>query len=106
MTTGQRNIDTLLIALVALLQSWTFGSGKTVVQHQLAKWADADIMSILMWERGNEMTDVLWNFELKTKNWCIFDAEPFLLQTHQTCQCSSEATSTLVLPFEYYVIWL
>jgi V/A-type H+-transporting ATPase subunit A len=44
-----------------------FGSGKTVVQHQLAKWADADIIVYVgCGERGNEMTDVLMEFpELK-----------------------------------------
>jgi V/A-type H+-transporting ATPase subunit A len=44
-----------------------FGSGKTVVQHQLAKWADADIVVYIgCGERGNEMTDVLMEFpELK-----------------------------------------
>ena len=37
-----------------------FGSGKTVVQHQLAKWADVDIVVYIgCGERGNEMTDVL-----------------------------------------------
>lgn len=40
-----------------------FGSGKTVVQHQLAKWADADIVIFIgCGERGNEMTDVLLEF--------------------------------------------
>ena len=40
-----------------------FGSGKTVVQHQLAKWAEADIdVYIGCGERGNEMTDVLNEF--------------------------------------------
>ena len=44
-----------------------FGSGKTVVQHQLAKWSDADIIVYVgCGERGNEMTDVLMEFpELK-----------------------------------------
>jgi V/A-type H+-transporting ATPase subunit A len=44
-----------------------FGSGKTVIQHQLAKWADADIVVYIgCGERGNEMTDVLNEFpELK-----------------------------------------
>lgn len=40
-----------------------FGSGKTVIQHQLAKWADADIVVYIgCGERGNEMTDVLNEF--------------------------------------------
>ncbi len=65
MVTGQRVIDTLFpiakggIACVP----GPFGSGKTVVQHQLAKWADADlIIYIGCGERGNEMTDVLQEF--------------------------------------------
>lgn len=69
MVTGQRVIDTLFpIAKggVAAVPG-PFGSGKTVVQHQLAKWADADIIVYIgCGERGNEMTDVLNEFpELK-----------------------------------------
>ena len=67
--TGQRIIDTLFpIALggVAAIPG-PFGSGKTVVQHQLAKWAAADLVVYIgCGERGNEMTDVLMEFpELK-----------------------------------------
>ena len=67
--TGQRVIDTLFpIAKggVAAIPG-PFGSGKTVTQHQLAKWADADIVVYIgCGERGNEMTDVLMEFpELK-----------------------------------------
>lgn len=65
MVTGQRVIDTLFpIAKggVAAVPG-PFGSGKTVVQHQLAKWADADIIVYIgCGERGNEMTDVLREF--------------------------------------------
>ena len=65
MVTGQRIIDTLFpIASggVAAVPG-PFGSGKTVVQHQLAKWADADIIVYVgCGERGNEMTDVLKEF--------------------------------------------
>lgn len=69
LVTGQRVIDTLF----PLAKGGTaavpgpFGSGKTVVQHQLAKWADADIVVYIgCGERGNEMTDVLLEFpELK-----------------------------------------
>lgn len=69
LVTGQRVIDTLFpIARggVAAVPG-PFGSGKTVVQHQLAKWADADIIVYVgCGERGNEMTDVLNEFpELK-----------------------------------------
>ncbi len=65
MVTGQRVVDTLFpIASggVAAVPG-PFGSGKTVVQHQLAKWADADIIVYVgCGERGNEMTDVLMEF--------------------------------------------
>ncbi len=69
LVSGQRVIDTLFpIAKggVAAVPG-PFGSGKTVVQHQLAKWADADIVVYIgCGERGNEMTDVLNEFpELK-----------------------------------------
>ncbi|MFH1575589.1 MAG: V-type ATP synthase subunit A [Candidatus Nealsonbacteria bacterium] len=67
--TGQRVID----AFFPIAKGGTacipgpFGSGKTIVQHQLAKWADADIIIFIgCGERGNEMTDVLREFpELK-----------------------------------------
>jgi len=69
MVTGQRIIDTFF----PIAKGGTacipgpFGSGKTVVQHQLAKWADAEIIAFIgCGERGNEMTDVLLEFpELK-----------------------------------------
>ena len=68
LVTGQRVIDTFFpIAKggVAAVPG-PFGSGKTVIQHQLAKWAEADIVYIGCGERGNEMTDVLNEFpELK-----------------------------------------
>ncbi len=69
MVTGQRVIDTLFPVAkggVAAVPG-PFGSGKTVVQHQLAKWSDADIIVYVgCGERGNEMTDVLMEFpELK-----------------------------------------
>jgi len=67
--TGQRVVD----AFFPVAKGGTacvpgpFGSGKTVIQHQLAKWADADIIVYIgCGERGNEMTDVLLEFpELK-----------------------------------------
>ena len=67
--TGQRVVDTMFpIAKggVAAVPG-PFGSGKTVVQHQLAKWSDVDIVVYIgCGERGNEMTDVLNEFpELK-----------------------------------------
>ncbi|MGB9839730.1 ATP synthase subunit A [Thermovenabulum sp.] len=69
MATGQRVIDTLFPVTkggTACIPG-PFGSGKTVVQHQLAKWADAEIVVYIgCGERGNEMTDVLMEFpELK-----------------------------------------
>ena len=65
LVTGQRVIDTLFPLTkggVAAVPG-PFGSGKTVVQHQLAKWADAEIIVYVgCGERGNEMTDVLNEF--------------------------------------------
>ena len=65
MNSGQRIIDTMF----PLAKGGTaavpgpFGSGKTVVQHQLAKWSDVDIVVYIgCGERGNEMTDVLMEF--------------------------------------------
>ncbi|MCL2044826.1 MAG: V-type ATP synthase subunit A [Oscillospiraceae bacterium] len=65
LSSGQRIIDTLF----PLAKGGTaavpgpFGSGKTVIQHQLAKWADVDIVVYIgCGERGNEMTDVLMEF--------------------------------------------
>ena len=65
MITGQRSIDSLF----PIAKGGTacvpgpFGSGKTVVQHQLAKWSDVDLVVYIgCGERGNEMTDVLNEF--------------------------------------------
>jgi len=63
--TGQRVIDTLFPVAKGgtACVPGPFGSGKTVVQHQLAKWADAEIIVYVgCGERGNEMTDVLLEF--------------------------------------------
>lgn len=63
--TGQRVIDTFFPVVKggAACIPGPFGSGKTVTQHQLAKWADADIIIFIgCGERGNEMTDVLIEF--------------------------------------------
>ena len=81
LVTGQRVIDCLFpIAKggVAAVPG-PFGSGKTVVQHQLAKWADADIVVYIgCGERGNEMTDVLMEFpELHDPN----TGEPLMKRT-------------------------
>lgn len=65
MTTGQRVIDTFFPVAMGgtACVPGPFGSGKTVVQHQLAKWAEAEIVVYVgCGERGNEMTDVLLEF--------------------------------------------
>ena len=68
LVTGQRVIDTLFPLAkggVAAVPG-PFGSGETVVQHQLAKWADAEIVVYISRGERNEMTDVLMEFpELK-----------------------------------------
>ena len=81
LVTGQRVIDTMFPISkggVAAVPG-PFGSGKTVVQHQLAKWADADIIVYIgCGERGNEMTDVLMEFpELKDPK----SGEPLMKRT-------------------------
>ena len=81
MNSGQRIIDTLF----PIAKGGTaavpgpFGSGKTVVQHQLAKWSDVDIVIYIgCGERGNEMTDVLMGFpELKDPR----NGEPLMKRT-------------------------
>jgi V/A-type H+-transporting ATPase subunit A len=81
MLTGQRIIDTFFPVAKGgtACVPGPFGSGKTVVQHQLAKWADADlIVYVGCGERGNEMTDVLMEFpELKDPK----SGEPLLKRT-------------------------
>ena len=65
MITGQRVIDTMfpIVRGGTAAVPGPFGSGKTVVQHQLAKWSDVDIVVYVgCGERGNEMTDVLMEF--------------------------------------------
>jgi len=64
LVTGQRVIDTFFpVAKWHSLHSGTIRIRKTVVQHQLAKWADAQIIVYVgCGERGNEMTDVLMEF--------------------------------------------
>src|SRR5690554_4898863 len=65
LVTGQRVIDSLFpisIGGIAAIPG-PFGSGKTVVQHQLAKWSDSEVIVYIgCGERGNEMTDVLMEF--------------------------------------------
>jgi len=81
MITGQRIIDTFFPVAkggTACIPG-PFGSGKTVTQHQLAKWADAEIVVYIgCGERGNEMTDVLLEFpELKDPQ----SGEPLMKRT-------------------------
>ncbi len=81
MITGQRVIDTFFPVAkggTACIPG-PFGSGKTVTQHQLAKWADAEIVVYIgCGERGNEMTDVLMEFpELKDPK----SGEPLMKRT-------------------------
>ena len=81
LVTGQRVID----AFCPVAKGGTacvpgpFGAGKTVIQHQLAKWADAEVIVFIgCGERGNEMTDVLIEFpELKDPK----SGEPLMLRT-------------------------
>ncbi|MCL4314158.1 MAG: V-type ATP synthase subunit A [Candidatus Thermoplasmatota archaeon] len=69
LVTGQRVIDTFFPVAKGgtVAVPGPFGSGKTVVQHQLSKWADSDIVVYVgCGERGNEMTEILTTFpELK-----------------------------------------
>ncbi|MFH1508812.1 MAG: V-type ATP synthase subunit A [bacterium] len=78
---GQRVIDTLFPVVKggAACVPGPFGAGKTVVQHQMSKWADADIIVFIgCGERGNEMTDVLMEFpELKDPR----SGEPLMKRT-------------------------
>src|SRR3712207_9032941 len=65
MVTGQRVIDTFFPVAKggAAAVPGPFGAGKTVVQHQIAKWGDTEIVVYVgCGERGNEMTDVLNEF--------------------------------------------
>jgi V/A-type H+-transporting ATPase subunit A len=65
MITGQRVIDTLFPVMKggAAAVPGPFGAGKTVVQHQIAKWSDVDLVVYVgCGERGNEMTDVMNEF--------------------------------------------
>ena len=81
MITGQRVIDTFFPIAQggSACVPGPFGSGKTVVQHQIAKWSDVDIVVYVgCGERGNEMTDVLREFpELKDPK----NGEPLMKRT-------------------------
>ncbi len=87
--TGQRVIDSFFPVSkggTACIPG-PFGSGKTVIQHQLAKWADADIVVFVgCGERGNEMTDVLMEFpQLKDPR----SGEPLMKRTIMVANTSN-----------------
>nr|WP_320023875.1 V-type ATP synthase subunit A [uncultured Acetobacterium sp.] len=98
LVTGQRIID----ALFPIAKGGTaavpgpFGSGKTVVQHQLAKWAEADIIVYIgCGERGNEMTDVLNEFpELKdpTTGYSLMERTVLIANTSDMPVAAREAS--------------
>lgn len=107
--TGQRVIDSLFpIAKggVAAVPG-PFGSGKTIVQHQVAKWADADVIIYIgCGERGNEMTDVLNEFpsikDPKTNN-TLMDKTVLIANTSDMPVAAREASIyTGITIAEYY----
>ena len=107
--TGQRVIDSLFpIAKggVAAVPG-PFGSGKTIVQHQVAKWADADVIVYIgCGERGNEMTDVLNEFpsikDPKTNN-TLMDKTVLIANTSDMPVAAREASIyTGITIAEYY----
>ncbi len=109
MITGQRPID----ALFPIAKGGTacvpgpFGSGKTVVQHQLAKWSDVDLVIYIgCGERGNEMTDVLREFpELQDPRTgkSIMDRTVLIANTSDMPVAAREASSyTGITIAEYY----
>ena len=102
LVTGQRVIDTFFpIAKggVAAVPG-PFGSGKTVIQHQLAKWAEADIVVYIgCGERGNEMTDVLNEFpELKDPK----TGQPLMQRTVLIANTSDMPVYTGITIAEYF----
>ena len=107
--TGQRILDTLFpIAKggTAALPGG-FGTGKTMTQHQLAKWCDADIIIYIGWgERGNEMTNVLEEFgelnDPKTGN-LLMDRTTLIANTSNMPVAAREASIyTGITLAEYY----
>ena len=98
LVTGQRVVDSFFpIAKggVAAVPG-PFGSGKTVIQHQLAKWAEADIVVYIgCGERGNEMTDVLNEFpELKDpkKGYSLMERTVLIANTSDMPVAAREAS--------------
>ncbi|MBC7246984.1 MAG: V-type ATP synthase subunit A [Actinobacteria bacterium] len=81
LVTGQRIVDTLFPISMGgtACVPGPFGSGKTVLQHAIAKWANAQIVVFVgCGERGNEMTDVLLEFPELTDP---YSGEPLMLRT-------------------------
>jgi V/A-type H+-transporting ATPase subunit A len=81
LTTGQRVIDTFFPVAKGGTSCvpGPFGSGKTVIQHEIAKWADADVILFIgCGERGNEMTEVLTEFPELTDP---YSGEPLMKRT-------------------------
>ncbi len=107
--TGQRVIDTLfpLAKGGCVAVPGGFGTGKTVIQHQTAKWSDADIVVFVgCGERGNEMTDVLLNFPQlidPRKNRPLMERTIFIANTSNMPVAAREASIyTAITLAEYY----
>ena len=104
MNSGQRIIDTMF----PIAKGGTaaipgpFGSGKTVVQHQLAKWSDVDIVVYIgCGERGNEMTDVLMEFpELKDPR----NGEPLMKRTVLIANTSDMPVAARATPHTWHPV--
>ena len=107
--TGQRVIDTLFPVGKGgcVIVPGGFGTGKTVIQHQLAKWSNADIVVFVgCGERGNEMTDILLNFpkliDPRTKR-PIMERTIFIANTSNMPVAAREASIyTGITLAEYY----
>nr|MBU1328969.1 V-type ATP synthase subunit A [Candidatus Omnitrophota bacterium] len=107
--TGQRVIDTLFPVGKGgcVVIPGGFGTGKTVVQHQIAKWSNADIVIYVgCGERGNEMTDILLNFpkliDPRTKR-PIMERTIFIANTSNMPVAAREASIyTGITLAEYY----
>ena len=109
MITGQRVLDVLFpIAKGGCVAvPGGFGAGKTVIQHQLARWSDADIVIFVgCGERGNEMTDVLMNFSSLVDphtNKLLLERTIFIANTSNMPVAAREASIyTAITMAEYY----